>query len=63
MMGHKIWFYGRNMDDYPCYPFLSGALVLINQRKYPISQRLLHNRVIKSIHSEGVLCIVENICL
>ena len=30
MMGHNIIMYlWKNMDDYPCYPFLSGALYCI----------------------------------
>ena len=29
MMGHKICFYDKNMENYPCYHFLSAALSLI----------------------------------
>ena len=35
MMGHKIFFYGKNGKlslNYPCHPFLSRALLLC--RKY-----------------------------
>ena len=51
MMGRKYVF-TEKMDKYP--KKVSLLPILIHQRKYPI---------IKSIITEGVLCIVENIVL
>ena len=65
MMGHKYVFYGKiwiNIPKLSLLPILILRTAANSSKEILTSHRQLHNRVIKLIITEGVLCIDENIC-